>query len=72
MNVALGKCVSIENTTATLEDCDGSSQVGSAGFSVPRSWTGIMTDKLVAHLTIDLCLGEIHRCLNVNVINRLV
>ncbi|MEJ1278158.1 polypeptide N-acetylgalactosaminyltransferase 5 [Cricetulus griseus] len=26
VNVALGKCVSIENTTATLEDCDGSSQ----------------------------------------------
>ncbi|XP_027293077.1 polypeptide N-acetylgalactosaminyltransferase 5 [Cricetulus griseus] len=27
VNVALGKCVSIENTTATLEDCDGSSQL---------------------------------------------
>lgn len=28
--MALGKCVSIENITVTLEDCDGSSQVGSA------------------------------------------
>lgn len=27
INVALGKCVSIENTTAILEDCDGSSQL---------------------------------------------
>ncbi|ELV09395.1 Polypeptide N-acetylgalactosaminyltransferase 5 [Tupaia chinensis] len=26
INVALGKCISIENTTAILEDCDGSSQ----------------------------------------------
>ncbi|XP_025850038.2 polypeptide N-acetylgalactosaminyltransferase 5 [Vulpes vulpes] len=27
INVALGKCISIENTTATLEDCDGSSEL---------------------------------------------
>ncbi|GAB5575670.1 polypeptide N-acetylgalactosaminyltransferase 13 isoform X1 [Prionailurus iriomotensis] len=27
INVALGKCISIENTTATLEDCDGSSKL---------------------------------------------
>ncbi|XP_075841292.1 polypeptide N-acetylgalactosaminyltransferase 5 [Microtus pennsylvanicus] len=26
VNVALGKCISVENTTAMLEDCDGSSQ----------------------------------------------
>ncbi|XP_055456499.1 polypeptide N-acetylgalactosaminyltransferase 5 [Psammomys obesus] len=26
INMALGKCVSMENTTATLQDCDGSSQ----------------------------------------------
>lgn len=25
--MALGKCISIENTTAILEDCDGSSKV---------------------------------------------
>ncbi|XP_061293515.1 polypeptide N-acetylgalactosaminyltransferase 5 isoform X2 [Bos javanicus] len=27
INVALGKCISIRNTTAILEDCDGSSQL---------------------------------------------
>uniref|UniRef100_A0A8C9DKK5 Polypeptide N-acetylgalactosaminyltransferase n=1 Tax=Prolemur simus TaxID=1328070 RepID=A0A8C9DKK5_PROSS len=27
INVALGKCISIENTTAILEDCDGSSKL---------------------------------------------
>ncbi|KAI5773364.1 GALNT5 [Gulo gulo luscus] len=27
INVALGKCISIENTTATLEDCDASSKL---------------------------------------------
>ncbi|XP_039093443.1 polypeptide N-acetylgalactosaminyltransferase 5 [Hyaena hyaena] len=27
INVALGKCISIENTTTTLEDCDGSSKL---------------------------------------------
>ncbi|XP_077009993.1 polypeptide N-acetylgalactosaminyltransferase 5 isoform X2 [Tamandua tetradactyla] len=27
INVALGKCISIENTTAVLEDCDGSSKL---------------------------------------------
>ncbi|KAG8510431.1 Polypeptide N-acetylgalactosaminyltransferase 5 [Galemys pyrenaicus] len=27
INAALGKCISVENTTAILEDCDGSSQL---------------------------------------------
>lgn len=31
INVALGKCISIRNTTAILEDCDGSSKVRWAG-----------------------------------------
>lgn len=34
INVALGKCISIENATATLGDCDGSSEVGGAGVSL--------------------------------------
>ncbi|KAF3824456.1 hypothetical protein GH733_008741 [Mirounga leonina] len=30
INVALGKCISIENTVATLEDCDASNKVNSS------------------------------------------
>ncbi|XP_059115129.1 polypeptide N-acetylgalactosaminyltransferase 5 isoform X2 [Peromyscus eremicus] len=36
VNVALGKCVSIENATATLEDCDGSSQLQQFNYSWVR------------------------------------
>lgn len=41
--MALGKCISIENTTATLEDCDGSSEVRRAGFSL-SSWAQLIDD----------------------------
>ncbi|CAH6788595.1 polypeptide N-acetylgalactosaminyltransferase 5 [Phodopus roborovskii] len=36
VNVALGRCVSIENTTATLEDCDGSSQLQQFNYTWVR------------------------------------
>ncbi|XP_005069038.1 polypeptide N-acetylgalactosaminyltransferase 5 [Mesocricetus auratus] len=36
VNVALGKCISIENTTATLEDCDGSSQLQQFNYTWVR------------------------------------
>ncbi|XP_004674698.1 PREDICTED: polypeptide N-acetylgalactosaminyltransferase 5 [Condylura cristata] len=36
INVALDKCISIENTTAILEDCDGSSQFQQFNYTWPR------------------------------------
>lgn len=36
INMALGKCVSIENITVTLEDCDGSSQLQQFNYTWVR------------------------------------